>query len=332
MGRPKRQNLDYFPMDVTYIEDYKIRRLLRKHGVGGIGLYFALLREVYGKNGYYLKWSEEALLSVAELNRCEEEMVDDVLCTCLELNLFSAKVYAEKGILTSSGIQRRYLMACKERIRNLKSNGRTMELERSVWLLSEEETQTLLLDMKINGDATACAAETGVSTVEMHEEARFLPEKVHKAKESKEKAEESTQDQSRGRAEYALPWEDAPSTEAEAPAAGPAQGTQWRFKLSERERRALEAEYGREEVEAKVLRLQDWAGSRGYWIKNPADKIRSWIAEDERKEKKRIEAEQRAAQQPARFRKTSAHAYEQRQYGEDELDALLFTDIEHLND
>ena len=115
------------------------------------------------------------------------------------------------------------------------------------------------------------------------------------------------------------------------PAAGHTQ-TQWCFKLFVRERRELEEEYGREVVKAKVLRLQDWASERGFWIKNPADKIRSWIAEDERTEKWRQQTLERAAQQPAQFKKTGAHAYEQRQYTDSELEAILFTDFDHLND
>ena len=54
MARPTKQGLDYFPFDVGFFGDQKIRILKARYGADGIAVYVKLLCDVY-KEGYRTK-------------------------------------------------------------------------------------------------------------------------------------------------------------------------------------------------------------------------------------------------------------------------------------
>ena len=114
-GKPKR-GLDYFSCDVTILQDYKIKRLKRKHRSIGFSTYIALLAMIY-QNGQHLKFDdiEQVLFSVAdELGDPEEEVIESFE-TMMKLKLFDEDMF-NKGYLTSKSIQLRFLNATKRRI------------------------------------------------------------------------------------------------------------------------------------------------------------------------------------------------------------------------
>ena len=55
MARPKKQGLDYFPLDVNV--DNKIEILESEYGILGFGFIVRLFQKIYA-NGYYLEWNE----------------------------------------------------------------------------------------------------------------------------------------------------------------------------------------------------------------------------------------------------------------------------------
>lgn len=330
MGRPNKTGLDYFPLDVYFLKDKKLEALFNRMGPQALAVYLGILCKVYEGEGYYAVWDEDNLLSVSRMAWCTQEYVDDVIMVCLEKRLFSMKPYLEHGVLTSEGIQRRYLKAIKERIRKMKQPDVQLNLRRSLWLLSEQETKKLKIEMELaEGITTAVTQERGT------EEEGFFPEKLSKEKERKK--EESIQEQRSGREEDAPPWACAPAAPASAmpmsatlASAMPHNGTEWRYRISVGEKQELVDQYGIEAVETKMLRLQEWASAKGFWVKYPMDRLRSWLAEDVSSEKMRRDKAERAAQQPAVCKKTGAHAYAQREYTEDFYDSL-YTPLEELN-
>lgn len=56
MARPTKQGLDYFPFDVGFFGDQKIRILKARYGADGIAVYVKLLCDVY-KEGYFYPWT-----------------------------------------------------------------------------------------------------------------------------------------------------------------------------------------------------------------------------------------------------------------------------------
>ena len=329
MSRPGKSGLDYFPVDVNFLGDKKMEGLISRKGPQAALVYLAILCVIYQDSGYYAAWDDDNLLAVSRKSWCTPEYVDDVIEVCLERGLFDTRIYLEHGKLTSAGVQRRYLKAIQERIRKMKRAGLRPNISRQLWLLSERETKELKIEMGIDEGITTA----GVSYA--HEEAGFFPEKYPKEEKSKVKEDERTQEQTRGRAEDDLPWadvgtfdsEEEPSPAPPMPAAPPTQ-EMYGFTLSMEDRLALEALYGKEAVEAKMLHLKDWAAERGYHIKRPELKLHAWLAEDARKEYARA-AQTSSAPSPGK--KTGAHAYAQRVYADDELDALLYTDLDALN-
>ena len=137
MARPQREGLLYFPFDVDFFSDKKIKILKARYGVKGVSLYIYLLCEVY-KNGYYVKLDEdyEYLIS-GELNMSAEE-IKQVMRFLLERSLFDYKLFQSDNVITSLGIQRRF----QEAVKNLAK--RSPRIINKFWLLSEEETQSFI--------------------------------------------------------------------------------------------------------------------------------------------------------------------------------------------
>ena len=55
MARPIKEGLAYFPMDVGFFEDSKIRILRARFGPEGVMVYLYYICSIYGDKGYYCK-------------------------------------------------------------------------------------------------------------------------------------------------------------------------------------------------------------------------------------------------------------------------------------
>lgn len=151
LARPRKTGLEYFPLDVTAGMDDEIELLEAKFGLAGFAIYIKLLQAIY-KNGYYINWTEkEQLLFIKRVN-VAETLVNDVITACLQWKLFHKQLYEELHILTSHGIQQRFLFAIGRR------SG--VEMAEEYLLLSEKEinaTKTLVNVTKttVNVDSNA---------------------------------------------------------------------------------------------------------------------------------------------------------------------------------
>ncbi len=111
MARPRKTGLDYFPLDVDFFQDLKIRKLIRSQGGKAVTVYALLLCFIY-KNGYYIRWDEELPFIISEQTGYDETYIREVIKCCVGLGLFSSELYEKDGVLTSRGIQDRYLLIC----------------------------------------------------------------------------------------------------------------------------------------------------------------------------------------------------------------------------
>lgn len=137
MSRQQKDGLDYFPLDVDFFEDEKIKILRARYGADGISLYIYLLCRIY-KKGYYIKVNDdfEYILSV-DLNMGADK-VRQVLTFLLSRSLFDNTLFQSDAVLTSTGIQKRFQLAVKERAKkNPVKVGR-------FWLLEKEETKPFI--------------------------------------------------------------------------------------------------------------------------------------------------------------------------------------------
>ena len=112
MARPVKQGLDYFPMDVE--TDDKFELIEAKHGITGFGVLVKLFQRIY-KEGYYLHLSEELLLILSKRINVDINKVNEVINDCIKYNIFNKEMFHDFNILTSTGIQKRFLSAIERR-------------------------------------------------------------------------------------------------------------------------------------------------------------------------------------------------------------------------
>ena len=137
MPRPQKAGIDYFPLDVNFFADKKVKILKARYGADGIAIYLYLLCEIY-RAGYYIKFDDDALFITSDDLGMSPDKVKQVLKFLLERSLFNDTLFQSDTILTSAGIQRRFQLAIKERARkNPITVGR-------YWILSKEDTEPFI--------------------------------------------------------------------------------------------------------------------------------------------------------------------------------------------
>ena len=113
MGRNRKLGLDYFPMDVDFFQDIRIRKLIKYQGGKAVTVYALLLCIIY-KQGYYMRWDDELPFIISEQTGFEEAYIQEVFKCCLIVGLFSKKLYDSDKVITSKGIQERYKSICDQ--------------------------------------------------------------------------------------------------------------------------------------------------------------------------------------------------------------------------
>lgn len=117
MARPVKEGLDYFELD-CHMEE-KVRLIQAEFGLKGFAIVVKLYQKIYGGFGYYCEWNEDSLLLFMSENgvssRDEKNLISEIVAACIRRNIFSEKLFNEFGILTSYGVQKRYLNAVSRR-------------------------------------------------------------------------------------------------------------------------------------------------------------------------------------------------------------------------
>lgn len=114
MARPIKEGLEYFPLDCDIDQDDKITLIEAQHGIKGFGIVIKLLMKIYN-NGYFYEWTEKEQLLFSKRVNVDINEVNVVINDLVKWNFFNKKLYETEEILTSKGIQKRYLMAVGRR-------------------------------------------------------------------------------------------------------------------------------------------------------------------------------------------------------------------------
>lgn len=114
MGRPIKSGLDYFPLDTYFFEDNKVRFISAKFGHKGEIILIKLLMDIYRDNGYFMLFDEDNALLFANSagKTLSISLVNDVVRESVKRGLFDKAIFDKFNVLTSRGIQRRYIKAC----------------------------------------------------------------------------------------------------------------------------------------------------------------------------------------------------------------------------
>lgn len=113
-GRPRKTGLSYHSSDTDFYEDFKIIDLLDRYGPAGVVVYDVILKMIY-RRGYYLEIPMNQLaLTVQKTVGSKwirnKDLVLQVVQYCADIGLFD-KDLSLQSVLTSAGIQKRYLLA-----------------------------------------------------------------------------------------------------------------------------------------------------------------------------------------------------------------------------
>ena len=136
MARISKPGLDYFPLDVNFFQDRKVRRISNRHHAAGIAALTSLLCLIYKEKGSYIAWNQDTLFDISQEVCCEEEEMQAIIDDCLSVGLFDTYIYKEYGILTSQAIQEQYHKIITDSRRKYK-----LPLEQ-FWLIKEGEDGT----------------------------------------------------------------------------------------------------------------------------------------------------------------------------------------------
>lgn len=182
MARPKKDGLEYFPLDIDIFDDDKLFDVQNEYGPLGEVIYLRLLSMIY-KNGYYYKYDSLDKLagilikSIGNRWARDKQAVIQVIPFLAKCNLFSPELMQE-NVLTSVGIQKRYLKAT-ERRQPLNNN--------SPYRLVDENGEPLISVHK--NDVNVCNNEVNVCNNSINDvnntQSKVKKRKVKQSKENK---------------------------------------------------------------------------------------------------------------------------------------------------
>ncbi|MCC5894863.1 MAG: DUF4373 domain-containing protein [Alkalibacterium sp.] len=130
MARPRKTGIDYFPFDVDFLSDIKIRKILRGCGEGAVGILISVLSNIYRDEGYFILVDDDFYFFIADELGITEDQVSKVIKKGVEVELFNKKMFDTYNILTSSGIQKRYMKATEKR--------KNVEIEKTYCIVTEK--------------------------------------------------------------------------------------------------------------------------------------------------------------------------------------------------
>ncbi len=184
MARPMKDGVDYFPKNTDFYQDDKVRLIRAKFGAKGMYLLDYLLCDIYGKNGYYTEWNTDRCFLVSDGAGCgcDSGFVKEFIIGCLQCAFFDESVFNAFGVLTSPGIQRRYIRMFNSRDE--------IQIIKEYWLLDTS------LKKDVPSSVLNKITFKSVKSTENPDKSTENPQsKVNKSKENKSKNNSSEQDE-----------------------------------------------------------------------------------------------------------------------------------------
>ena len=242
MARPKKTGLDYFPFDVDFFSDKKVKRLRASYGNDGVTVYIYLLCEIY-RCGYYVEYDEDLILDISdELNittNAITQIMNYLFSRSLLVTIESTLAVPVK-VITAASVQRRYQAAKK-------GAKRDVDVAAEFWVLKENETESFIKVRPVNGNSEKNDNKSGKNI--LNSEKNYTKEsKGKKSKEKERKGEETA----------------SPDGSALTPSA----------------LEKLIYDYGQENVDKYVQRVRSWYADKGKPVADLEGTVRKWLEQD----------------------------------------------------
>lgn len=107
------KGIPYFPLDCQL--DDKFALIEAEFGVKGFAVIVKLLQKIYGQQGYYCEFTNEIALLFSREIGLGCNVVSEIVSAAIKRGIFDKEMFEEYHILTSVGIQKRYLDAVSRR-------------------------------------------------------------------------------------------------------------------------------------------------------------------------------------------------------------------------
>lgn len=202
MPRPLKKGFDYFPFDVDFFSDRKVKILRARFGADGLTVYLYLLCEIY-KNGFYTKLDKDFEFIIADDLNMSEEKIRQIIAFLSERSLLDGTLLGSDTVLTSAGIQKRWQEMVKGR-----ASKTPPEIERRYWLLTEAETEEHLCALLGFSEKNESFSENNPDNSENYD--------TKKSKE-KSKSKEETQTESEIKINHSLSQQQLQQNSSEEP-------------------------------------------------------------------------------------------------------------------
>ena len=139
MGRPISNGARYFPLDVDFASDPKLKTLRARHGAEGVMCYIQLLCAVF-REGYAIRYDDDLICALSLDIGIEESRVVELIDFFAERGLVDAKIFEVYRVLTSHGIQRRF-----QEIVRTRASKRDIVVVENLWILAPDETEKFII-------------------------------------------------------------------------------------------------------------------------------------------------------------------------------------------
>ncbi|MCK5611219.1 DUF4373 domain-containing protein [Candidatus Pacearchaeota archaeon] len=156
MPRPNKTGLDYFSHDVYMSEDPKLEMIEADFRIEGYGVYVKILERIY-RNGYYIQWDGRQLKLFSRRVNVDINLVTKIVTACINEGLFDLNAYKCHKILTSTGIQRRFIAGTMRR-NEVEMFAKYLLLEKSEVVKSNKKIRIIndsMVNVDINHSSTA---------------------------------------------------------------------------------------------------------------------------------------------------------------------------------
>lgn len=138
MSRTQEQGISYFPLDVGFLEDTKLKVLKAKYGSDGVMIFIYIMCRIY-REGYYTRADEDFYYIVSMDLNMSIDKVEQVMTFLLGRSMLDEQLFKSDAILTSAGIQERWQKAIAVR-----ASKTPIEVVGKYWRLSAEKTRPFI--------------------------------------------------------------------------------------------------------------------------------------------------------------------------------------------
>lgn len=138
MGRPISNGARYFPLDVDFASDPKVKTLRSRHGAEGVMCYIQLLCAVF-REGYAIRCDDDLICALSLDVGVTEERVKELISFFAARGLVDANILNNYNVITSHGIQRRF-----QEIVRTRAKYRSVTVVENLWILCGEETEDFI--------------------------------------------------------------------------------------------------------------------------------------------------------------------------------------------